>query len=90
MKIVKRKDIGADNPEYDYFCNIDEVYSALACVEMDSSKQHLNCNISSAVNYIYESNNKNPRDSYVFCIAQNEGLYYGTTDKSKENLSNIK
>lgn len=90
MKIVKRKDIGADKPECDYFCNIDEVYSALACVERDSSKQCLNCNISGAVNYIYESNKENQRDSYVFCIAQNEGLYYGTTDKSKENLNNIK
>ena len=90
-KILKRSDIKANNPYDDYFLNIDEVYSALACLEKIPSVQNYNCSISYAINYACSCYNESyPRNLYIFCITQNSGLYYGLTNKLKENLANLK
>lgn len=89
-KVVRRKDIGkTDNPESDYFYNIDEVYSALAYIEKNVLKKRSDCNISDAVNYVYDEYNNDSRETFVFCIVQIESLLWGSKEKSTSNLNNI-
>lgn len=86
-KVVKRKYIGESDGESDYFYNIDEVYSALAYIKDNTMPKHSDCNISDAVNYVYDEYNN--RDTYVFCIVRTKGIYYGSQEKSKSVLDNI-
>lgn len=86
-KVVKRKYIGESNGESDYFYNIDEVYSALAYIKDNTMPKHSDCNISDAVNYVYDEYNN--RETWVFCIVRTNGIYYGSQEKSKSNLDNI-
>jgi len=89
-KVVRRKDIGeTDNPQSDYFYNIDEVYSALAFIEKNVLKKRSDCNISDAVNYAYNEYKNNPRDTFVFSIVQLEGIYYGEKEDSYAILNSI-
>ncbi len=89
-KVVRRKDIGeTDNPQSDYFYNIDEVYSALAFIEKNVLKKRSDCNISDAVNYAYNEYKNNPRETFVFSIVQIEGIYYGEKEDSYAILNSI-
>lgn len=82
VKILTRKDIGAENFDGDYFLDIDEVYSALDYLEISPSKSSLDCNISDAVNYVCQTYDENyRRDLYLFCIMQNKGLYYNSNNE---------
>lgn len=86
-KVVKRKYIGESDGESDYFYNIDEVYSALAYIKDNTMPKHSDCNISDAVNYVYDKYNN--RDTWVFCIVRTNGIYYGSQEKSKSILDDI-
>lgn len=82
VKILTRKDIGAENFDGDYFLDIDEVYSALDYLEISPSKSSSDCNISDAVNYVCQTYDENyRRDLYLFCIMQNKGLYYNSNNE---------
>ena len=86
-KVVKRKYIGESDGESDYFYSIDEVYSALAYIKDNTMPKHSDCNISDAVNYVYDKYNN--RDTWVFCIVRTNGIYYGSQEKSKSILDDI-
>ena len=81
IKVVTRGDIGeTTDVGSDYFCNIDEVYSALEFVANNISSGKADCVISDAVEYIYQ--NYGGRKTYVFTIIQTKALFFRKGSKN--------
>ncbi|MDE6592070.1 MAG: cellulose binding domain-containing protein [Oscillospiraceae bacterium] len=63
------------------FYNIDEVQKVLEYITNDTTASgKKSCNISGAVSYVYDL--CYGRDTYVFCFAQNDGLFYESKNGS--------
>ena len=71
---VTRGDAGLlFEPDSEYFSNIDEVYKALQFIKEEVNGNGEDCNVSAAINCLYEKNKYNPRTVYAFCIVQPDG-----------------
>lgn len=90
-KVVTRGDIGDTvNADSDYFYNLDEVYSALEYVTYSDLSKHdsSNCNISDAVEYVYNSYNEESHETYVFCIVQTKFSLFKRGSKNAYDILN--